>query len=85
MSELVALKKEIDTTPKEDLGVSVVQDFLDQVLELKKKVGNIRAMDDKEIPTGIVKVIEIDDDKVAFTINYTVDEWMAKSDAVCFY
>ena len=48
MSELLALRKEIDGTPKEDLGVSVVKDFLDKVLELTKKVGNIRAMDDKK-------------------------------------
>ena len=78
MSELLALKKEIEGTPKEDLGLSVVKDFLDQVLELKKNVGNIRAMDDKEIPTAPVKVTELDDDEVPFTINYTVDEWMVR-------
>ena len=78
MTELLALKKEIDTTPEEDLGVSVVKDYLEQVSDLKKKVGAIRALDDKEIPTGIVRVTEIDVDNVAFNVNYTVDEWMAK-------
>ena len=77
MTELLALKKEIDTTPEEDLGVSVVKDYLEQVSDLKKKVGTIRALDDKEIPTGIVRVTEIDVDNVGFNVNYTVDEWMA--------
>jgi hypothetical protein len=36
-----------------------VKDYLEQVSDLKKKVGAIRALDDKEIPTGVVRVTDI--------------------------
>ena len=50
MKELNNLRKEIEGTSEEDLSLSVVKDYLDQAAELKKKLGNIRALDDHEIP-----------------------------------
>ena len=73
MNELQGLKREIDSTPDEDLAVSVVKDYLDQVSDLKKKLGSIRALDEREIPTGIIRVSERDADGVMLHVNYTVD------------
>jgi hypothetical protein len=73
----MGLKREIESTP-EDMVVSVIKDYLDQVSDLKNKVGAIRALDDKEIPTDAVRVNERDGDGVGYSVTYTVDEWLAR-------
>ena len=44
MIELNSLKEEINATHEEDMVVLVIKDYLDQVSDLKKKLGNIRSM-----------------------------------------
>ena len=49
MIELNTLKEEINATHEEDMVVLVIKDYLDQVSDLKKKLGNIRSMTSNEI------------------------------------
>ena len=53
--------------------LSVIKDYLDQVRDLKKKLGAIRSLDDREIPIQPVIATEYDRDGVATDLVYTVD------------
>ena len=76
MTELNNLRREIEGTSEEDLSLSVVKDYLDQIGDLKKKLGNIRALDDHEIPVEPERATEYDRDGVGVDLIYTVDEWL---------
>ena len=53
-----------------------MKDYLDQAADLKRKLGNIRALDDHEIPIEPVRATEYDKDGVGVNLIYTVDEWL---------
>ena len=59
--------------------VLVIKDYLDQISELKKKIGNIRSMTTREIDAPRVTQSEEDRDGVSFEVTYTVDDWMIKT------
>ena len=79
MTELLALKTEIEGTEDPDMVVVIIKDYLDQVSDLKKKLSNIRALDDREVPLNQVRVTEVDRDGVTFDALYNVDEWLYKT------
>ena len=79
MTELLALKTEIEGTEDPDMVVVIIKDYLDQVSDLKKKLSNIRALDDKEVPINPIRVTEVDCDGVTFDVMYNVDEWLYKT------
>jgi hypothetical protein len=79
MTELNNLKREMEDTPEEDLSLSVIKDYLDQTGDLRKKVSNIRALDDNEIPVEPVRATEYAADGVRVDLVYTVDEWLGTS------
>ena len=58
MTELNNLRREMEDTPEVDLSLSVIKDYLDQIGDLRKKVSNIRALDDNEIPVEPVRATE---------------------------
>ena len=55
-------KNEVCNTESFDLSRSVLKDFLDQLADLKKRVTNIKSMDDHEPPVGPIDVTEYDSD-----------------------
>ena len=73
MTELLALKNEIEDTESLDMVMGILKDYLDQVSDLKKKLSNIRGLDDREVPTNPIRVTEIDRDRATFDVMYTVD------------
>ena len=79
MLELNSLKEEINATHDEDMVVLVIKDYLDQVSDLKKKLGGIRSMTTNEVDTPRVTQLEEDRDGVTFNVTYTVDDWMVKT------
>ena len=79
MLELNALKEEINTTPNEEMVVLVIKDFLDQISDLKKKIGGIRSMRVRDIVVPPVTQTEEDRDGVDIEVTYTVDDWMVKT------
>ena len=79
MLELTSLKEEINATPNEDMVLLVIKDYLDQVSDLKKKLGNIRSMTTNEVDASRVTQLEEDRDGVTFNVTYTVDDWMTKT------
>ena len=79
MLELNSLKEEINATHDEDMVVLVIRDYLDQISDLKKKLGSIRSMTSNEIVTPHVTQQEEDRDGVTFNVTYTVDDWMVKT------
>ena len=79
MLELNSLKEEITTTHEEDMVVLVIKDYLDQLSDLKKKLGGIRSLTTNEIDTPRVNQLEEDRDGVTFSSTYTVDDWMLKT------
>ena len=62
MLELNSLKEEINATDEEEMVVLVIKDYLDQVSDLKKKLGSIRSMTSNEIVTPNVTQEEEDRD-----------------------
>jgi hypothetical protein len=76
MAELNTVRREIEDTSDEDFTLSVIKDYLDQVSDLKNKLGAIRSLDDREIPIQPVRATEYDRDGVATDLVYTVDEWL---------
>ena len=79
MLELNSLKEEINATDEEEMVVLVIKDYLDQVSDLKKKLGSIRSMTSNEIVTPNVTQEEEDRDGVTFDATYTVDDWIVKT------
>merc|ERR1712215_270785 len=79
MLELNALKEEINTTPNEEMVVLVIKDFLDQISDLKKKIGGIRSIRVRDIVVPPVTQTEEDRDGVDIEVTYTVDDWMVKT------
>ena len=79
MLELNSLKEEINATHDEDMVVLVIKDYLDQISDLKKKLGGIRSMTTNEVDTPRVTQLEEDRDGVTFNVTYTVDDWMVKT------
>merc|ERR1711888_2540 len=67
------------STTNEELVVLVIKDYLDQISDLKKKIGSIRSMREREIDPPRVTQLEEDRDGVAFEVTYTVDDWMIKT------
>ena len=78
MSELNSVRSEFENTVKEEFTGSVIKDFLDKVSEIRKRLGSIRAMDDREIPIQPVRATELDEDGVETIVIYTIDEWLGK-------
>merc|ERR1712030_75455 len=79
MLELNSLKEEIYNTREEDMVVLVIKDYLDQLTDLKKKLGAIRSLTTDEIDTPRVNQVERDRDGVTFSSTYTADDWMLKT------
>ena len=79
MLELNSLKEEINATDEEEMVVMVIKEYLDQVSDLKKKLGSIRSMTSNEIVTPNVTQEEEDRDGVTFDATYTVDDWIVKT------
>ncbi len=76
MTELNAVRREIEGTAGEDFTISVIKDYLDQISDLRKKLGTIRSLDDHEIPILPVRATDYDRDGVATEMIYSVDEWL---------
>merc|ERR1712030_113753 len=79
MLELNSLKEEITNTREEDMVVLVIKDYLDQLTDLKRKLGAIRSLTTDEIDTPRVNQVERDRDGVTFSSTYTADDWMLKT------
>ena len=79
MLELNAVRREMEGTEENDFSLSVIKDYLDQISDLKKKLGGIRALDDHEIPILPVRATEYDRDGVAMEMVYSVDEWLIRT------
>ena len=79
LSELNSLKEEINSAEEEELVVLVLKDYLDQISELKKKIGAIRALTNEELVTPDITQEEEDRDRVTFVATYTVYEWLTKT------
>ena len=60
--DLEALKHEINDTPDQDLIVRVLQDYLDQLQELKKRRSQIQALDPQELVMDDIQDVIEDDD-----------------------
>ena len=60
--DLEALKHEINDTPDQDLIVGVLQDYLDQLQELKKRRSQIQALDPQELVMDDIEDVIEDDD-----------------------
>ena len=78
MLELNAVRREMEGTDENDFSLSVIKDYLDQISDLKKKLGGIRAIVDHEIPILPVRATEYDKDGVAMEMVYTVDDWLTR-------
>ena len=66
--DLEALKHEINDTPDQDLIVGVLQDYLDQLQELKKRRSQIQALDPQELVMDDIEDVIKDNDGVGRVI-----------------
>ena len=66
------------TAGSSDLSPSVLKDFLDQLGDLKKRLTNIRSMDDNEPPVTPIDVTEYDSDGEETVSTLTIEEFFSK-------
>ena len=76
MTELNAVRREIEGTAGEDFTISVIKDYLEQISDIRKKLSTIRSLNDQEIPILPVRTTEYDGDGVGTEMVYSVDEWL---------
>ena len=74
--DLEALKHEINDTPDQDLIVGVLQDYLDQLQELKKRRSQIQALDPQELVMDDIQDVIEDDDGGLTTAAFSVPQWL---------
>ena len=56
-----------------------MKDFLDQLSDIRKKLSNIRSLDDVEIPVFPIEVRETDEDGEEQVLTFTVDKFIGRT------
>ena len=71
-------KDEVCNAGSSDLSPSVLKDFLDHLRDMKKRLTNIRSMDDHEPPVVPIDVTEYDSDGEETVSTLTIEEFFSK-------
>ena len=76
MRDLEALKIKIGKTPEEDRLVVVINDYLEQLGDLKKRMSKIRPVDDEAtvFPQEVETIVDANGGETV--VPYTVSEWI---------
>ena len=78
MRDVEIFKDEVCNAGSSDLSPSVLKDFLDQLADMKKRLTNIRSMDDHEPPVVPIDVTEYDSDGEETVSTLTIEEFFSK-------
>ena len=79
MLEINAFKRDVYGTTHDEMGPSVLKDFLDQLSDIRKKLSNIQSLDDVEIPVFPIEVMEADEEGEEQVLIFTVDEFIGRT------
>ena len=78
MRDVEIFKDEVCNAGSSDLSPSVLKDFLDQLSDLKKRLTNVRSLDDNEPPVTPIDVTEYDSDGEETISTLTIEEFFSK-------
>ena len=56
-----------------------MKDFLDQLSDIRKKLSNIRSLDDVKIPVFPIEVRETDEEGEEQVLTFTVDKFIGRT------
>ena len=79
MRDVEMFKDEVCNAGSSDLSPAVLKDFLDQLADMKKRLTNIRSMDDHQPPVVPIDVTEYDSDGEETVSTLTIEEFFSKS------
>ena len=79
MTEINGIKNDVENTSDDELGQSIIKDFLDQLGDLKKRLSSIQSLDDKPIATPPIETREVGEDGIEILSTVTVDEFLSST------
>ena len=79
-----SLKDEISCTPSEELIVSILKDFLEQLRDLKRWLSQLQSIEDQEIALPQIEDEIEDEDRTVTSAELSVSDWLCHKKRLCW-